>query len=152
MADRITPYILQNYIPVPETGCWIWLGAWNSRRYGRIASGGRNPRIASRLFYEHFVGPIPTGHFVCHKCDTPPCVNPDHLFVGTPKENAADMAAKGRHAPVRGTSNPNTRLTEADVLEIREWRESHRKTAKKFGISSGQVSNIRGRLYWTHLP
>ena len=94
--EKMTPYVLNNYIPVPETGCWLWLGVWCPNGYGRISKHGQQIQ-ASRAFYEHFNGAaIPDDMFACHKCDTPACVNPDHIFLGTQKDNMQDASNKGR--------------------------------------------------------
>lgn len=93
---RMTAHVANNYAPVPETGCWIWLGAWDSCGYGKIASSGRNSIGTHRLFYAYYKGPIPDGLQVCHKCDTPSCCNPDHLFIGSVSDNAVDREVKGR--------------------------------------------------------
>ena len=78
-----------------ERGCRIWVGSKTVGRYGRLVKKG-NRYLASWLAYERFKGPVPKGLEVCHSCDNPPCVNPDHLFVGTQKDNALDRQAKGR--------------------------------------------------------
>lgn len=79
--------------------CWLWTGAPNSAGYGMVGEGpaGADRKIlAHRLAWEIHFGPIPEGMFVCHHCDTPLCVRPDHLFLGTHTDNMRDMAAKGR--------------------------------------------------------
>ncbi len=87
---------------VDKTGaCWTWTGRRNAGGYGVLRIRGRSSKIlfAHRLAWELTNGPIPDGLFVCHHCDNPPCCNPEHLFVGTPKDNCHDMMAKGRHCP-----------------------------------------------------
>jgi hypothetical protein len=82
-------------VPVPESGCWLWLGSVSSGGYGQLKIGGKLHR-AHRLAWIVFRGPIPAGMMVCHRCDVPLCVNPDHLFVGTARDNFRDCLAKGR--------------------------------------------------------
>lgn len=78
-----------------KPGCWFWTGALNGDGYGIVSIDGRL-LLTHRVAYELFVGPIPDGHEVCHRCDNPQCCKPAHLFVGTRTDNAADMWAKGR--------------------------------------------------------
>ena len=115
-----------------ETGCWEWLGSCNRRGYGRWYEGGEV--LAHRYFYEQHVGPIPEGMCVCHRCDNPKCVNPDHLFLGTHRDNMEDCVRKGRQAT--GERNGQAKLTTAMVREIRE-RAAHGESGSSLGRSYG---------------
>lgn len=90
MRDRI----IANVEPEPNSGCWLWTAGLGGSGYGALRYG--TPTRAHRVSYMVFVGPITDGLFVCHRCDTPLCVNPDHLFLGTAKDNAVDAMRKGR--------------------------------------------------------
>jgi hypothetical protein len=92
--------LAQNSVPVTESGCWLWTGVTVSTGYGRLSRGRRGSYVfAHRASYQMHKGEIPAGMFVCHKCDTPTCINPDHLFLGTCAENTLDMWRKGRARP-----------------------------------------------------
>ena len=91
VADRFQ----EGYLPEPTSGCWLWKRAINSAGYGLIGKEGKL-YTAHRISWELHNGPIPEGIQVCHKCDVKYCVNPDHLFLGTQKDNMDDAVRKGR--------------------------------------------------------
>ncbi len=122
--------------------CWLWLGARSSAGYGQVYVNGR-VEYAHRVAWERAHGhPVPPGHHILHTCDTPPCVRPEHLFIGTHAENMLDKASKGRAA---------LRLTPDDVREIRRryvGGESQDAIAGVFGVSRPNVGYIvRGETW-----
>lgn len=133
--------------PDLNSGCWIWSGSFANNGYGRIDIAGRRVS-AHRLAYEVTFGTIPAGMCVCHRCDTPACVNPDHLFLGSNADNVADKVAKGRTA--RGEGAGRAKLTEDQVKEIRSLRGtlSQSQIAKHFGIIQPHVSSIMTGRAW----
>lgn len=136
---------------VPEAGCWIWMGATQVRGYGEILSSNRK-MLAHRASYEAFVGPIPKGMYVCHACDNVYCVNPNHLFLGTQKQNLQDMAAKGRST--RGEKNAMSKLTEDNIKEIRQLFVSGvscKKISKIFEVTTSCISKIKRKETWNHV-
>ena len=133
---------------IPEAGCWVWMGATQVRGYGEILSSNRK-MLAHRASYEAFVGPIPKGMYVCHACDNVYCVNPNHLFLGTQKQNLQDMAAKGRST--RGERNPQAKLTEEKVRAIRSSNSTSSELAKMYNVSVSNISSIKRKQRWTHV-
>lgn len=116
--------------------------------YGRESRDGK--RYAShRLAYADAYGPIPAGLHVCHRCDNPSCVNPEHLFLGTDTDNQADKKAKGRAC--RGETRPLARLTAQAVAEIRQSSRSGRQLAKEYGVDRTTVDRARRVETWSHV-
>lgn len=133
-------------------GCWIWVGATHSGGYGTLSMGAGAPAYAHRLSFALFKGPIPAGLWVLHRCDNPPCVNPDHLFLGTIRDNNADRHSKGRSP--KGTRHGRARLTEDAVRELRKRAaagEMQRTLAAEFGLSESHLSGILSGRFWAHL-
>ena len=137
---------------IPFSTCHWWVGAANHVGYGKLFVNGKF-HGAHRVSYRLYVGDIPEGMLVCHKCDNPSCVNPDHLFLGTFKSNAADMVQKGRDKPERGENNCWSKLSEAKVLAIRELQGklSSRKIGKLYGVCKTTVLRIHNREKWKHV-
>lgn len=159
--------------------CWLWIGPGG--RYGSLGFGEN--QMAHRFSWELHYGPIPEDLFVLHSCDTPRCVRPDHLFLGTQADNIADARRKGRLAVGnrhgmrkhperrargehhgtrthpesvnRGSSHYAAKLSEHDVIEIRNLREQGlllKEIAMRFMVSRELVGNICRRTAWKHVP
>ena len=147
LPDRFEAQIARE----PNSGCWLWAGSYHRQGYGLIRVHGKQ-RLAHRFSYERFIGEIPAGANICHKCDVPECVNPEHLFVGSQADNVADMVHKGRLADRRGSNHPQAKLSEQQVLAIRENAASQRIIAGQYGISKTMVRLIKQRKTWSHVP
>lgn len=146
-----------------DESCWTWTSARNKSGHGRFAVWRHNHMTnlyAHRVSWQIHFGMIPDGLYICHRCDNPPCVRPDHLFMGTQTDNMHDAARKGRTAapasanPLRyprGARHWNARLSEDQVRSIRASQESNRTLARRFGVSEGTVRRARSHEGWVHV-
>lgn len=162
---ELTPQeIARFWSKVDQSGeCWLWTAGRSHGLYGMF-SVSRDKRQrhlgAHRVAYELTYGPLGAGLLACHRCDTPACVRPDHLFPGTYADNMHDMIAKGRAITARqvgrpGEQNANAKLSDDDVRTIldlaRGKQATQRQIAKRFGVSAVLISKIcRGRI-WRHI-
>lgn len=129
-------------------GCWLWTGAMNTSGYGKVMRGKKH-KGAHRVSWERVNGPIPDDLCICHKCDVRRCVNPDHMFLGSIRDNFDDMRAKGRNA--RGETNGMAKLNEADVKRIRRDKRLNYVIAADYGVSSVLVGKVKRREVWAHV-
>lgn len=130
--------------------CWEWIGAVSRMGYGVF--GHRHDYIpAHRMAWELSYGPIPNDMCVCHECDNKKCENPDHLFLGTLADNMADKVKKGRQS--RGESSGNAKLTDSQILEIRELSKTHtpKQLATMFNVNTSHIWRITSRVSWKHI-
>lgn len=156
MAYNKKPLLVRFWEKVDKSagydGCWMWTAA-KCKGYGAFGFDGRK-QYAHRVSWQLTHGPIPGGEgvhgtCVCHRCDTPLCVNPAHLFLGSVAENTADMIQKGRNA--KGARHPNAKITERDVVRILTSNELQKDMAIDLGISKTVVSAIKRREHWKHV-
>lgn len=149
----------------PNTGCRIWKFGRMTRGYGTLRWEGRW-QGAHRVSHKLFVGPIPKGANVLHRCDNPPCIEPSHLFLGTQKDNVRDMIAKQRHQfgdrhfarrhrerMPRGNDHPNAKLTRNRIAIARVMVRlgcTQRSVAAHFGVSETTLSDALHGRTWGH--
>jgi hypothetical protein len=151
---RNSPFVLaeRRYVITPQ-GCWEAIGCRLDSGYVQVSVSGRRDH-AHRLAWREANGPIPDGMLVCHHCDNPPCVQPDHLFLGTPADNMSDKTAKGRGKGMfrPGVDHPGAKLNPERVREIRRRLasgETQRSIAASFGVALTTISAIALGRNWS---
>jgi len=145
-------FLTTNYIPEPNSGCWLWLGPYDSNGYGIIVTPQGKWKAHRASLYWHKRWPK-EKLLACHSCDVTSCINPDHLFWGTQADNMADAAAKGRarNLPRLGEDHHKAKLTEQDVIAIRSLSESSYLAAQRYGLDPSTIRDIRRRKTWRHI-
>ena len=138
------------WMPEPSTGCFLWLGLRNEHGYGRFRVGGRLV-LSHRFAWERSNGRTADGQVVRHRCDTPACVNPDHLIAGSIADNVRDRDERGRTA--RGRHNGRAELNEEAVREIRRrlLGESQASIAHRYGVNARVIFDIKHGRLWGHV-
>ena len=140
-----------------QSGCWIWVSSTDKKGYGLfqlpLGSGRYRLMHAHRVAWALANGPIPLGKHICHACDHPSCVRPDHLFMGTHRDNMQDMMAKERQ---RCGERINTaKLTATAVLDIRRHSADAgipgTALARQYGVTKQAVYHILHRRHWRHI-
>lgn len=161
MTPRWLPFDVrfESYVERAD-GCWLWRGPRMGNGYGEI-NRGRKVLLAHRVSYSKHVGPIPEGMKVCHRCDTPACVRPDHLFLGSQADNLADMMAKGRHRPAgaAGSKNKSAKLNESAVRAMRveprlpgeRATAFYRRVGAKYGVGRAGAHYVLAGGGWRHV-
>jgi DNA-binding XRE family transcriptional regulator len=148
ISERIESHIIS------KENCWLTDLACNSLGYPPIRINGKTKRL-NRVIYELHKGEIPPGKFVCHKCDNPACINPNHLFLGTPQENMDDKVTKNRQSRSKGSLHGLAKLDEEKVLEIKrllaETNLTQKEIAKKYGVCHQTISYIKNGKLWGHV-
>ena len=153
LADRFWRHVE----PEPNSCCWLWRGGLIGNGYGRFRRGPAHIRgraLAHRVAWELTRGPIPAGLAVCHRCDTPRCCNPYHLFLGTVADNNRDMCQKGRARYLRGSKIPCAKLSETLIPTIRHRYaagEFITRIARDFGVSHQTIRAVVRRERWAHV-
>ena len=130
--------------------CWLWAGP-QAKGYGVLNIGGKNAK-AHRISYILHYGEIPERKIVCHHCDTPLCCNPQHLFIGTHRDNVHDKLTKGRYR--HGSVIRHRKFTDDEVVKIRELANqgySYAAIARLFPVGKSQIRNIVLRLSWAQI-
>lgn len=155
-STKLTPF--QRFmakVAFSGSECWYWTGSQDAAGYGRLSATGTGEHAAHRASWVFFRGKVPACVKVLHRCDVRNCVNPDHLFLGTQAENVADMIAKGRQnfpAPRYGESNPVSRLTAAQVADIREeyarCKTPMSELANRYGVATMTICRAINRKTW----
>ncbi len=143
---------LHNY-RVNEHGCWIYLGDTSSGDYGRFQVEGKKVGAHRAAYVMRFMHD-PRELCVCHSCDTPCCINPEHLFLGTHLVNSQDKFANGRQPNNAGARNPNSKLDERKVRRIKRLISrglNNKQIARRFAVTHGTISLIRLRKSWNHV-
>jgi len=147
---------ISNYIINDETQCWEWQGFINPDGYGVLGATGETKgrsQLAHRIAYEEWVGEIPPGMSVCHRCDNPKCINPAHLFAGSHLDNMKDRDIKGRQA--KGSQSGKSKLTEAQVEDILRrglsGESSRGSLANEYKVTHDTISRILRREIWKHV-
>lgn len=134
-------------------GCWEWQAQTTKGNYGRMRVGNKMV-LAHRASYVIYKGEFESNLCVCHYCDNPKCVNPDHLFLGTHKDNVRDCIKKGRTNWAKGERTGNTNLTDTQVLAIKAKVDlgfSRAPVAREFSVSKSTVDRIAQRVCWKHI-
>jgi hypothetical protein len=160
-AHRTPPTVEHFWSKVLKSeGCWLWQAGTFARGYGCFTIRRRNYQ-SHRIAWELTYGPIPGGMFICHKCDNPRCVRPDHLFLGTPKDNMDDKTRKGRarytgpHRSPLGENGPKAKLTDDQVRDIRSRYRPRMVTmqqlAAEFGVAKATIADVIYRRHWPHI-
>lgn len=138
---------------ITDEDCWLWTDTPRNDGYGRVKKMFIHDEGAHRVSYKLYKGTIPKGLYVLHKCDSPLCVNPNHLFLGTADDNAKDCVLKGRQNT--GTKNGRSILTEEQVIQIRkekqELKASNKSLGIKYNVSAAVINHIVKRTTWRHL-
>lgn len=147
MSERVLSELIVQRSVVNAAGCWVWSGCKTARGYGRLWNGHK-AEWAHRVAYTAFVGDC-AGVVIRHKCDTPACVNPDHLEPGSQADNIADAVRKGRIAV--GTRLPHAKLTATSVRAIRVDERSQEQIAREYRVSQSTISTIKARKSWRHI-
>jgi hypothetical protein len=155
-TDLVIPTKEQRFwsnVAKSEDGCWLWTAGKNGDGYGNASlRDGKSGSIrAHRLSYQLHYGPIHEGMCVLHRCDVRACVRPDHLFIGTHADNAADRRAKGRNARQDGAFSNSAKLTESEVRAIRSDARSQKKIADTFGVSQMTIQRIKAGHSWKNV-
>lgn len=149
MPRKYRRIIEERSIPEPNSGCWIWLGSFNRWGYG---TGLHKSEYAHKRSWREYNGPVPAGLWVLHRCDNPACVNPDHLFLGTGKDNVRDKVSKGRaRGAGRGEAHWKNTLTKNQVMEIMSDTRPQSVIAAEYGVRQQAISKIKRKQTWAHL-
>lgn len=150
-------YVARFWSRVDKRGpsdCWLWTAARNERGYGTVWNGFKVVR-AHRIAWTLAHGEIPSGMYICHRCDQPSCCNPAHLFTGTHADNMRDMAAKGRARTRRGAQHRRSRITENQAREIIALLSQNSLTLDQigclYGVSLSAIWCIKHGKTWRHV-
>lgn len=135
--------------------CWNWVGkSKHPNGYGQISAGRKNRFKAHRVMWILINGDIPKGYYICHKCDNPSCCNPNHLFLGTPKDNMIDRDNKGRGIKppnFYGSKHHNTKFNESDAIKILNDNRKYSEIAKDYNVCEMTIRRLKNRISWKNL-